>query len=224
MGVLEERSSRVQDAYEHLLSEISSFRLRTGAPLSENRIATELGISRTPVREALRLLEKEGLVKRSDNARYAVSQLTMQEANDACDLLEVLDAYIARQAARKMTEEQAAQLREYVEQMRAAAGAGDTNAWAAADAKFHRALNAMAGNELVSNTVKETRRRIQRFWLRAATLHHRLESCSDEHAVLVEAILDKDYDAIERAVSLHIGHMRERVLNLLEGAALFIGE
>lgn len=216
--------SRVQDAYEHLVAEISSFRLRTGAPLSENRIASELGISRTPVREALRLLEKEGLVKRTDNARYAVSRLTPQEADDACDLLEVLDAYIARKAAQRMTPTQAKTLLGYVDQMRQAAKEGDTAAWSAADTKFHRMLNDIAGNALVANTVKETRRRVQRFWLRAASRHHRLESCSDEHAILVEAIIKEDYQAIEEAVRLHIGHMRERVLDLLESAALFIGE
>src|SRR5690625_2457360 len=224
MTAVGERASRVKDAYEYLLAEISSFRLRTGAPLSENRIASELGISRTPVREALQLLEKEGLVKRSDSARYAVSQLTIQEANDACDMLEVLDAYLARKAAMNMTAEQTAALREYVELMREAAVAGDSQAWSNADTKFHKTLNAVAGNELVASTVKETRRRIQRFWLRAASLHHRLESCSDEHAVLVEAMVDKDFDAIESAVSEHIGHMRERVLDMLRNAALFMGE
>jgi len=72
--LVDESGSRVDSAYDWLLGEITGFRIRSGAPLSENRIASRLGISRTPVREALQRLEKEGLVKRSDSARFTVSQ------------------------------------------------------------------------------------------------------------------------------------------------------
>ena len=95
-------ASRVEDAYDWLLREITEFRLRSGTPLSENRLAAQLGISRTPVREALQRLEQEGLVQRSDTARFAVSMITAQELNDACDLLELLDTYLFSKAARAL--------------------------------------------------------------------------------------------------------------------------
>ncbi len=221
---IEEGHSRVDSAYDFLLREITAFRIRTGAPLSENRIASQLGISRTPVREALQRLEKEGLVKRSDNARFTVSHLTVQEANDACDLLEVLDTYIAKKASSRLTAEDHAVLRSSVEAMRVAAAAGDRMAWSEADASFHRLINGIAGNALVAETVKETRRRVQRFWLHAASLQSRLEMCSDEHAVLADAMIAQDYAAIEAGVTEHIEHMRERILDLLATAAMFLGE
>jgi DNA-binding GntR family transcriptional regulator len=222
--VTDEGSSRVQSAYDFLLDEITTFRVRTGAPLSENRIATQLGISRTPVREALQRLEKEGLVKRTDNARFTVSQLTPQEANDACDLLEVLDTYIAKRAASLLTAVDQAALLASVEAMRRASQSGDKAAWSEADLAFHRLINGIAGNALVAEAVKETRRRVQRFWLHAASLQSRLIACSDEHAVLAEAMIAKDYDAIEPAVKSHIDHMRERILDLLATAAMFLGD
>lgn len=217
-------NSRVQGAYDFLLSEITAFRVRTGAPLSENRIATQLGISRTPVREALQRLEKEGLVKRTDNARFTVSQLTPQEANDACDLLEVLDTYIAKKASSLLTPADQAALLASVDDMRRAADSGDKASWSEADLAFHRLINGIAGNALVADTVKETRRRVQRFWLHAASLQSRLILCSDEHAVLAEAMIAKDYAAIEPAVKEHIDHMRERILDLLATAAMFLGD
>lgn len=219
-----EAGSRVNDAYEFLLSEITGFRLRSGAPLSENRIANQLGISRTPVREALQRLEKEGLVKRTDNARFTVSQLTRSEVNDACDLLEVLDTYICRKAAEKLTEDDIQRLRLSVEGMTHAAHGDDRDSWSEADLAFHRLVNGIAGNQLVADTVKETRRRIQRFWLRAATLQHRLEACSTEHQVLADAMIAKDYAAIEPAVKEHIGHMRQRMLDMLDAAAMLLGD
>lgn len=216
--------SRVDGAYEWLLEEITGFRIRSGSPLSENRIAGQLGISRTPVREALQRLEKEGLVKRTDNARFAVSQLTAAEVDDACDLLEVLDTYVCRKAASKLTEADVAALRQSVAEMTAAADGDDRATWAAADLAFHRLVNSIAGNQLVADTVKETRRRIQRFWLRAASLQGRLQACSREHEVLAEAMIAKDYDAIQPAVKEHIDHMRGRMLDMLESAAALLGD
>ncbi|GLK16436.1 MULTISPECIES: GntR family transcriptional regulator [Herbiconiux] len=219
-----ETGSRVDDAYEWLLAEITGFRLRSGSPLSENRLANQLGISRTPVREALQRLEKEGLVKRTDNARFTVSQLTATEVNDACDLLEVLDTYIARKASSTLTDEGAAALKGYVDDMYRAAANDDRASWALADQLFHRKANALAGNVLVAETVRETRRRIQRFWLRAASLQSRLLSCAEEYDELYQAIVAHDYAGIEPAVKKHIGHMRERMLEMIAAAAILLGD
>jgi DNA-binding GntR family transcriptional regulator len=216
--------SRVDTAYDWLLAEITGFRIRSGSPLSENKIAASLGISRTPVREALQRLEKEGLVKRTDNSRFAVSQLTKAEVNDACDLLEALDTYVCRKAASKLDVADIERLTESVGEMNRAAAAGERAAWSAADLSFHRVVNSIAGNRLVEDTVKQARQRIQRFWLRAAFDGHRLEDCSREHEVLAKAMIAKDYEAIEPAVKEHISHMRGRMLEMLDSAAALLGD
>ena len=221
---LDGAGSRVDSAYDWLLDEITSFKIRSGATLSENRIATQLGISRTPVREALQRLEKEGLVKRTDNARFSVSQLTVGEVNNACDLLEVLDTYICRKASRQMTADEVEVLRQSVAQLQRTAAADDRELWSAADSAFHRTVNSIAGNQLVADTVRETRRRVQRFWMRASSLQSGLEACSQEHLVLANAIIAQDYDAIEPAVKEHIGHMRSRMIETLESAAAILGD
>lgn len=224
MTMDEASGSRVDDAYEWLLGEITGFRIRSGAPLSENRIAGQLGISRTPVREALQRLEKEGLVKRTDNSRFAVSQLTITEVNDACDLLEILDTYVCRKASSILTPDDVASLKGNIAEMTRAAADDDRAAWSAADLAFHRQVNTIAGNQLVADTVKETRRRIQRFWLRASSMQSRLEACSQEHLVLANAMVAQDYAAIEPAVKEHIGHMRARMLEMLASAAAILGD
>ncbi|GAA1845229.1 GntR family transcriptional regulator [Microbacterium koreense] len=223
MALVEDNHSRVQNAYDYLVAEITAFRIRTGAPLSENRIAAQLGISRTPVREALQRLEKEGLVRRTENARFTVAQPTTQEANEALDLLEVLDTYIARRAAELMTPEQVDQIRASVDRMVEAAAAGDRDAWSEADIAYHRVVNGIANNALVSETVKATRRRVQRFWLHAPSMGSRLEDCSMEHRVLADAMIEKRYDDIEPAVKEHISHMRERILDLLATTSVLFG-
>ncbi len=224
MTATETSESRVERAYEWLLAEITGFRVRAGSPLSENKVAGQLGISRTPVREALQRLEKEGLVKRTDNARFTVSQINSREVNDACDLLEVLDTYLFRKASSKLTDDDIAALLANVAQMSQSALDGDRAKWAEADTAFHRLVNTVADNQLVASTVKEVRRRIQRFWLRAASMEHRLETCSEEHRVLAEAMIAKDYDAIGPAVVEHIEHMRTSMLDMLASAALLFGD
>lgn len=220
---LDHPGSRVDSVYHSLLQEITSFQVRPGDPLTETKVAARLGVSRTPAREALQRLEKEGLVRRTDNARFTVSQITSREVNDACDMLEALDTYIFRRAAANLEPDQAEQLREIVQRLVASGQAEDREAWAVADVAFHRMLNEVAGNQLMANTVKETRRRIQRFWLRAASMEHRLAACSQEHQVLAGAIIDKDDAAIERAVIEHISHMRGSILDMLASAALLLG-
>lgn len=224
MTTITEHGTRVDVAYEWLLTEITGFRLRAGAPVSENKLATQLGISRTPVREALQRLEKEGLITRTDNSRFTVAQISRSEVNDACDLLVALDTYIFTKAATRLSESDTQQLMDSVEKMSAAAAAGDRVAWSDADLFFHRTVNEIAGNKLVAETVKETRRRIHRFWLRASTRDNRLQSCSDEHRVLTEALVAADVAAIEAAVEEHIGHMREGILDMIAGAEALLGE
>lgn len=213
----------VMNAYDYLVAEITSSRIRTGARLSENRIATDLGISRTPVREALQRLEQEGLVRRGSNARFTVAQPTIKEAEEACDLLVLLDTYLAQRASERLTESEKQELLASVETMSAAAITGDRYAWSEADLAFHRLLNRIADNALISSTVKETRRRVQRFWLQAPSMEGRLVECSQEHEDLARAVIERDDEAIAEAVEVHILHMRERVVELLRVTSVLFG-
>lgn len=220
-----ETASLVDVAYENLLARITSFQVKAGAPLSEVKISKELNISRTPIREALQRLEKEGLVQRTESSRFTVAQISIKEVNEACDLLEILDTYIFTRAAQTLSEEDAAELRRSVKQMSDASGENDRTAWTEADRNFHQILNRVAGNELVADTVRETRRRVQRFWIRSTVgQFDRLHTCTVEHSQLVDAIINKDVAAIGPAVSEHIGHLRENVVSLLATVALLTGD
>ena len=107
----EEATSLGEDAYSWLVTAITSFQLPSNAQLSENRLAQEIGVSRTPVREALRRLVSEGLVRRGENNRFTVSLLTVKELDEACDLLILLDTYLFTRAAEARTERDAQALR-----------------------------------------------------------------------------------------------------------------
>lgn len=216
--------SRVNDAYDWILAEITEFRFAAGAPLSENKIATKLGISRTPIREALQRLEKEGMVRRTSSARFAVARPSMREIEEACDMLQALDIFMFTAAAERMQPSDSVALIELAQSMTDAARKLDMTAWAEADSAYHALVNRLANNTLIAETLRQCRQRVQRFWLRAASRQSRLESCSAEHLALASAVARSDRAAIESAVIDHISHMRASILDMLSAASSMYGD
>ena len=214
--------SLVTDAYDYLVEAITSFRLPTNAPISENKLATQLGISRTPIRQALQRLESEGLITKSDSSRFSVALITPKQVEEACDLLQIIDTYLFTKAAQNLDKKEAEELIAITAQMIKSAENNDKDNWSKADTQFHNIIIRSADNQTVSGLAVVTRRKIQRFWTRSAVYENRLGSCSKEHEVLAQAIVNKDLSAIEPAVRAHISHMRSSILRILETAAGFL--
>ena len=215
-------SSLVTDAYDYLVEAITSFKLPTNAPISENKLATQLGISRTPIRQALQRLESEGLITKSDSSRFSVALVTPKQVEEACDLLQIIDTYLFTKAAQNLDKKEAEELIAITAQMIKSAENNDKDNWSKADTQFHNIIIRAADNQTVSGLAVVTRRKIQRFWTRSAVYENRLGSCSKEHEVLAQAIVNKDLSAIEPAVRAHISHMRSSILRILETAAGFL--
>lgn len=221
--VASQEPSRVDSVYGWLVEAITGLQLPAGSPLLENALARQLGVSRTPVREALQRLEREGLVQRSPSSRFVVAVLSERDVHEACDALEVLDVYLFQRAARRLTPAQGETLAACVEIMHTAAVAHDPRAWADADREFHATLAAAADNRMVADLVRQVRRRVQRFWLTQALRSERLQGCSVEHAQLAAAVRAGDLDAIPPLVAAHIDHQRDSLLAMLDAAAPLLG-
>ncbi|MDA3026972.1 MAG: GntR family transcriptional regulator [Actinomycetota bacterium] len=208
-------SSLVTDAYDYLVEAITSFKLPTNAPISENKLATQLGISRTPIRQALQRLESEGLITKSDSSRFSVTLVTPKQVEEACDLLQIIDTYLFTKAAQNLDKKGADQLITLTQEMIKAAENNDRDNWSKADTRFHDLVINAADNQTVASLAIITRRKIQRFWTKSAVYENRLVSCSKEHEVLAKAIVNKDLKAIEPAVLEHMAHMRSSILKTL---------
>jgi len=211
----------VDDAYDYLVEAITSFKIPTNAPISENKLASQLGISRTPIRQALQRLESEGLITKSDSSRFSVALVTPKQVEEACDLLQIIDTYLFTKAAQNLDKKSAEQLITIAKEMIKAAESNDRDKWSKSDSKFHDLIIQAADNQTVADLAIVTRRKIQRFWTKSAVYENRLNSCSKEHAVLAQVIVSKDLKAIEPAVAEHISHMRSSILRTLEAAAFF---
>jgi DNA-binding GntR family transcriptional regulator len=216
--------SYVDIVYDWVHAAISDLHLPAGSPLRENRLASHLGVSRTPVREALHRLERDGLVQRSPDDRFVVASLTVQDVDEACDAIQVLDRYLLERAVGRIDASRAEELRGIAAEMRRCSRDGDLTAWAEADHRFHDILAEAADNRLVSDLVSQVRRRVHRFWLGQEARMDGLSRCSQEHTELADAIAGGEVDPIGPVVERHIASMRANLLGFIQNVAPFLGK
>jgi len=212
-------ASMVDEVYTALLRAIVEARLGAGTPLSQNKLAARMGVSRTPVREALLRLERDGLVQRLPESGFAVASITADEVHEACDLLHVLDTFVYTRAAGALSREELEDLLALASSLIDSAESGDADAWRAADQRYHAVIMTAAKNRFVAQCLEQTRRRVQRFWLQTPHFDGRLRTCSQDHVALAEAMLAGDTDVLSRTVHAHIERLRASVLARLESAA-----
>jgi DNA-binding GntR family transcriptional regulator len=215
--------SLADDAYEWLIAAITSFRIPTNSQISENKLAAELGVSRTPVREALKRLESEGLLKRGEGGRFSVAMLTTKSVDEAIDLLLLCDIYMFQRAAMNIDSAGAQLLKDSAKSMSLSAAKGDRESWITHDKIFHETLMHAADNEMIAEVSRLTRRRIQRFWARSVSGARDLATCSEEHAEIAQGIVRKDMAGIKKSVEGHLGHLRVNMHEIVQGMAPFFG-
>ena len=211
------------DAYEWLIAAITSFRIPTNSQISENKLAAELGVSRTPVREALKRLETEGIVKRGEAGRFTVAMLTSKDVDEAIDLLMLCDTYMFQRTAKNIDNAGAQILKDSAASMSICAAKGYRDGWMVHDKIFHETIMRAADNEIVAEVSRVTRRRIQRFWARSVSGARDLVTCSDEHTEIAQAIIGKDMNAIKKSIEGHLGHLRGNMHEIVASMAPFFG-
>ncbi|WP_142847562.1 GntR family transcriptional regulator [Telmatospirillum sp. J64-1] len=200
------------NAYELLLEAIDNGVLPPGSRLREVEIAERFQISRTPVREALKRLEAQGLVAHEPHHGAVVAKLDYDQVGELYFLREVLEGTAARLAAVHASETEIEILREMVEQDRAFAD--NPQELARRNKAFHRQIHLAAQNRYL-NAVLENMR-VSLVLLAGTTLAapKRGAESIEEHAAVVDAIARHDPDAAEAAVRRHIANAHKTRLKL----------
>jgi DNA-binding GntR family transcriptional regulator len=194
-----------QRAYAYVKQRLLDGRFPGGMLLSENALAHELEISRTPIRQAFGQLEAEGLVELYPRRGALVVPISASEAGDVREARELIEPFCARRAAVEGGPALAAELGDAIaEQERALTGTGGP--FAAADRRFHRAIVAAAGNVLLTRAYDALADRHQR--MAATTVARdpsRIERFIAEHREIARALSDADG---HRAAELLTAHLR----------------
>ncbi len=195
-------------AYERLRDAITHGELLPATPLSEVQLAKEMEISRTPIREALQQLEREGLVQIIPGRVVTVAAPSMKEVMDVVHMRSVLEPELARLAAKYATENMKKTLEQTIEQMSVAAKKGDRNAWSRLDTLFHEVLSDACPNKLLSKQAMQMRNRVRYMVNDPKTDLARLIECTTEHKAVVDAIIAGNPDETESAMRIHIEKLR----------------
>jgi DNA-binding GntR family transcriptional regulator len=203
-------------AYERLKDALQHAGLTPGEPLSENQLSKWLGISRTPVREALQQLAQEGLVQVIPGRAITVASRSLKEVLDVVHIRSLLEPELVRLVAESATEQQIETLQQTIEKMEDAIHSDDYAAWAKADTVFHALLNDACPNRLLGETSILMRNRVHHIADSDSKVNPaRLAACTAEHRQIVDAIAAHDSKAAEQAVREHLAALRTSLLNRL---------
>ncbi len=198
------RSYLQDQVYELIRERIVSHTYPPGHRLSEAALAQELGVSRMPVRDALRRLLLEGLTEGSSGKGLWVSSLSLSHARDVYRLRELLETVAVELAVSRATPEDLTRLRKAVHTQESAAASGALGKVVKASMAFHNALYESAHSSILSLVLEQVWAQAQRY--RELTLgkserHHQV---THEHAGLVEAIQDRDADRATELIQVHV--------------------
>lgn len=212
-------------AYEHIKTRIFDMTYRPGEPLSEVRLAEELGISRTPVREALRRLTTEGLVISTPGRGRLVYTLSLRDIGCIFEVKECIESMVAMRAAQNCTAETARQLARIIEQLDTAAKAGRIDDWLVADARFHDMLFTMAGNERAQQIVQNLNEQWHRLRLGFVTLEGRMAVSVQEHRKIAEFVQQGNAEGAAEAMREHLANLHSSLVSLLRNLVVpYVGE
>lgn len=201
-------------AYEHVKGAILSQEYAGGRMLTEGEIAEAVGVSRTPVREALLRLAAEGLVELYPKRGALVLAVSADEIRDVHEARELLEGYAAEGALRSRAVV-VPELRRRVAAMRAAAEAGDVAEFTRADRAFHAAMVEASGNRVVRGWYDQIRdRQLRMRTMLVPDAKDRMATAIREHEAILAAVEGGDVDAVRREVLAHL----ETFLGVIWGA------
>src|SRR5262245_22558740 len=184
-----------------LRSEIQRGVVPPGAPLRQEEIAARFSVSRIPVREALRALERDGLVEVLPNRGAYVIELTAGQIEEITALRVLIEVDLIRLAISKLSDDS---LRAIQTAAKAADAASTTPEWSAADDQFHRALYAPALRPRQVSLAMSLRHSLERYWAIYGTLPAKRTRWLRDHAQLVRACVERDAALGQRVLTEHI--------------------
>lgn len=203
-------NSLATQAYQQVRKSILRGKLNPGEALSENRLAEELGMSRTPVREALQILARDGIVEMVPTRGYFVPRWSMDDVRELFELRESLEGMACRCAASRATD---VEIEEFERLCGEYERAEDWEAWAQTGTEFHNRIFAAARNSRLVNFLESLKSQI--ILTRQSGLRKvpgRRDEAIQEHRAILNAIKARDPDQAEQQARAHVRLSHEATL------------
>jgi DNA-binding GntR family transcriptional regulator len=208
---LKRPSGFVEEVFEVIRADIMSLRIPPDTRISIDSLARELGVSQTPIREALSMLEAMGLVTRRRFAGYcSAPQLDSTQLDELYEVRLLVEPYAAARAAERMTEAQLQQIRALARGMEPGKSRTSYDRFAVQDSQLHDLIAAAAGNRLIQDSLARLHAHLHIFRLR---FHSEVTTeAYAEHARLVDALTRRSPKEAEAAMRRHIEKSYQRMV------------
>ena len=189
--------------------------LKPGERLMEIQLANKLGVSRTPIREAIRKLELEGLVLMIPRKGAEVAEITEKSLRDVLEVRRALEELAVELVCEKITEEQIQDLKDAAEEFKESLESGDITRIAEADVKFHDVIYMATDNQKLIQLLNNLREQMYRYrveYLKRSDFHQQL---IDEHEEIIETIESGQKDRAVQVVCQHVDNQVEAVMDTI---------
>ena len=199
--------------FNKLREDILSGKYQEHEELKEVAIGEELGVSRTPVREAFRQLELEGLIQIVPNIGAYVTGITAKDVKDIYMIRSYLEGMCARLVTEKITEEQLDELEENVYLASYHAAKGHMEQMAELDNRFHHILYEACDSKMLQKLLQDFHEYVMRIRKKTLSTKERGIASNEEHKQIMEAIKERNAEKAEQLANLHMNNAYENMVN-----------
>ena len=203
--------SLADQVFERLENDIIQGVYPRGEILTELRLAEELGVSRTPIREALRRLEQERLIKDSGKGSVVLG-ITLEDLEDIMNIRLRVEGLAAYYAAKNHSDEEARRLRRLAELQDFYFEKGDYEHLREIDDEFHESIFEMSHRTVLLDTLRPLHRKTQRYRRNSYSIPARRQKSINEHKAICDAICDGNAELAEQLVSQHIENAKNTMI------------
>lgn len=206
----------LRDVVFHTLRDsILKGEMEPGERLMEIHLAKKLGVSRTPIREAIRMLEQEGLAVIVPRRGAQVAKMTEKDLQDVLEIRDALDELAAFSACKKITPEAIAELRETMTSFKEAAERGDVREVAMADEKFHSIIYKAADNPKLMVIIQNLKEQMYRYRYEYVKDNANYQRILEEHEAIIRGFEKKDSDYVKKMMHAHLENQVEAVRDVI---------
>lgn len=217
------RSTLPEAAAERLRTLIIEGTLAPGTRLNERELSEQLGVSRTPLREAFRMLAGDGLLTQLPNRGAQVVALSAEDARHAFDVMGALEGLAGELAAARVTDADIETLRALQAEMEAAHAHRDLPAYYRINRAIHDRLNAIAGNPILSHTYRTLNTRLHALRFRSNLNPAKWDQAVTEHRCMIAALAARDGAALRDILIKHLRAKQQAVLETMKNEKMLGG-
>jgi DNA-binding GntR family transcriptional regulator len=195
--------------------------IQPGAKLNERELCEKLRVSRTPLREAIKLLAAEGLVDLLPNRGAVAVKLTEADVVNTFEVLAMLEGLSGELAAQRVTDEEIAEIQAMHYEMMACFTRRDLSGYYRLNARIHSAINNAARNPVLINTYRSINARVQSLRFRTNQNETKWQLAMKEHERMLEALIAHDPAALRAVLVEHLIRKRDTIIDLMRAGEIY---